>query len=80
MPWAESERIPNMKFPLSSGQITLLMLMSDNLHRVFPTGKAHQASVSKTFYWGIIVVVRIDCLIFHMVELSLSSPVPWRLS
>lgn len=60
MPWAESGRIPNMKFPLSSGQIILLLLMSDNLHRVFPTEKAHQASVSKTFYWGIIVVVRID--------------------
>ena len=75
---AESGRVPNVKFLLSSGHITPLLPMYKKTHIAFATREAHQASVSKTFYWGI-TVGRIDCLIFHMVELSLQPPIPWRL-
>ena len=70
-----------MKFLRSSGHITLLALMSDNMYfhlRKFI--KDIKLQCPKLFYWGITVVGMIDCLIFHMVDLSLQTSIPWRLS
>lgn len=55
--------------------------MSDNLYfQLRKFIKDIKLQCPRLFYWGITVVGMIDCLIFHVVDLSLQTPIPWRLS
>lgn len=59
----ECKRVPNVKFPLSSGCFTLPPFMQDNIHGVSLIWKDHLNVCVQGFYWGSFILWRHDWLI-----------------